>query len=75
MDRVTSVRIGPRNAGFDMVRDLMLETGLLTRKLEFDEYVDSRFADKASIQTAWEYQPGSAKAEWVGTGSRENSIP
>jgi NitT/TauT family transport system substrate-binding protein len=63
MDRVTYDRLEPHKADFDMVRDLMMETGLLTRKLEFEEYIDTRFADKASILTAWKYQPGTATAE------------
>jgi NitT/TauT family transport system substrate-binding protein len=45
-----------------MVRDLMIETGVLNKKLEFDEYTDTRFSDKASIQTPWRYEPGTALA-------------
>jgi NitT/TauT family transport system substrate-binding protein len=48
---------------FDMVRDLMMETGVLDQKIEFEEYTDTRFADKAMIQTAWNYEPGSASAQ------------
>jgi NitT/TauT family transport system substrate-binding protein len=46
-----------------MVRDLMIETGVLDRKIAFEEYVDVRFAERASIQTAWKYEPGSGRAE------------
>jgi NitT/TauT family transport system substrate-binding protein len=63
MDRVTYSPLAPRKADFDMVRDLMIETGVLDRKIEFEEYTDVRFSDKASIQTAWKYVPGSAVAE------------
>jgi NitT/TauT family transport system substrate-binding protein len=63
MDRVTYSPLAPRKADFDMVRDLMIETGVLDRKIEFEEYTDIRFSDKASIQTAWKYVPGSAVAE------------
>jgi NitT/TauT family transport system substrate-binding protein len=62
MDRVMYSPLGPRKADFDMVRDLMIETGVLNKKLEFDEYVDTRFSDKAGIQTAWRYEPGTALA-------------
>ena len=48
---------------FDMVRDLMIETGVLKDKIEFEEYTDLRFADRATIQTAWKYEPGSASAQ------------
>lgn len=63
LGRVTYDRLEPRKPDFDMVRDLMIETGLLTRKIEFEEYIDTRFADKASIQTAWKYTPASSVAE------------
>lgn len=63
LDRVIYSRLAPRKPDFDMVRDLMIETGVLDRKIEFDEYVDTRFADGASSQTAWKYEPGSGRAE------------
>ena len=37
-----------------MVRDLMIETGVLNKRIEFGEYTDTRFSDKASIQTPWD---------------------
>jgi NitT/TauT family transport system substrate-binding protein len=61
--RVMYSPLAPRKADFDMVRDLMIETGVLSRKIEFEEYTDTRFADHASIRTAWKYTPGSAFAE------------
>jgi NitT/TauT family transport system substrate-binding protein len=63
LDRVMYTPLAPRKADFDLVRDLMIETGTLNRKIEFDEYVDLRFSDHASIKTAWVYEPGSASAE------------
>jgi NitT/TauT family transport system substrate-binding protein len=62
VDRVTYSNLAPRKADFDMVRDLMIETGVLDRKIEFEEYTDTRFADQASIQTAWKWVPGAATA-------------
>ena len=62
LDRVMYTPLAPRKADFDLVRDLMIETGVLDRKIEFNEYVDTRFADKASIQTAWKYEAGIAVA-------------
>ena len=41
----------------------MIETGVLDRKIEFEEYIDVSFADKASIRTAWKYEPGSESAQ------------
>src|SRR6202161_4122299 len=62
MDRVVYSPLAPRKADFDMVRDLMIETGVLNKKLEFSEYTDTRFSDKASIATPWRYEPGTATA-------------
>lgn len=63
LDRVMYSPLAPRKPDFDLVRDLMIETGVLTKKIEFEEYVDLRFADRASIKTAWLYEPGSASAQ------------
>ena len=62
MDRVMYSPLAPRKADFDMVRDLMIETGVLHKKIAFDQYTDTRFSDNASIQTAWKYSPGIAIA-------------
>jgi NitT/TauT family transport system substrate-binding protein len=63
MDRVVYSPLAPRKADFDMVRDLMIETGVLNKKLEFSEYTDTRFSDNATLQTSWKYEPGIASAK------------
>jgi NitT/TauT family transport system substrate-binding protein len=63
LSRVMYSPLAPRKPDFDLVRDLMIETGVLDRKIEFEEYTDLRFSDKASIQTAWKYEPGSATSQ------------
>lgn len=63
LNRVMYSPLAPRKADFDLVRDLMIETGVLTKKIEFEEYVDLRFSDRATIKTAWIYEPGSANAQ------------
>jgi NitT/TauT family transport system substrate-binding protein len=55
--------LAPRKADFDMVRDLMIETGVLKKKIEFSSYTDTRFSDGAISQTAWQYQAGIASAK------------
>src|SRR5690349_962442 len=55
IDRVMYTPLAPRKADFDMVVDLMVETGVLDKRIEFADYTDTRFADTASIQTAWKY--------------------
>ena len=63
LDRVVYAPLAPRKADFDMVRDMMIETKVLDRKIEFEDYVDTRFSDNAAIQTSWKYQPGLAIAK------------
>ena len=63
LDRVTYSPLAPRKADFDLVRDLMIETGVLKAKIQFEDYVDLRFADRARLKTAWRYEPGSATAQ------------
>jgi NitT/TauT family transport system substrate-binding protein len=62
LTRVTYSELEPRRRDFELVRDLMLEHGLLDRPLEFEEYVDPRFARGAMGQTSWDYVPGSRTA-------------
>jgi NitT/TauT family transport system substrate-binding protein len=62
LDRVMYSPLAPRKPDFDLVRDLMIETGVLDKKIDFEEYTDTRFSDRASIQTAWKYEPGVAIA-------------
>jgi NitT/TauT family transport system substrate-binding protein len=62
LDRVMFEPLAPRKPDFDLVRDLMIETGVLNRKIEFSEYADTRFSDGAISQTAWKYEVGTATA-------------
>ncbi|HEX4772611.1 MAG TPA: ABC transporter substrate-binding protein [Bryobacteraceae bacterium] len=63
LDRVRYSPLAPRKPDFDMVRDLMIETGVLDKRIPFEEYADTRFSDRARIETAWRYEPGLAKAK------------
>jgi NitT/TauT family transport system substrate-binding protein len=63
LDRVMYTPLSPLKPDFDLVVDLMIETGVLDRRIEFEEYVDTRFAEGAKIKTAWRYEPGSKFAE------------
>ncbi len=62
LDRADYSPLAPRKADFDLVRDLMIETGVLDRKIGFEEYADSRFSDWADIQMAWNYESASAES-------------
>ncbi|HEX4283627.1 MAG TPA: ABC transporter substrate-binding protein [Terracidiphilus sp.] len=63
LDRVIYSPLGPRKADFDLVRDMMIETGVLHKKLEFTDYVDTRFSDHATIQTPWKYEAATGSAQ------------
>lgn len=63
LDRVQYTRLTPYKKDFDLIRDLMMETGTLERKIEFEEYVDTSFAEGAKHETAWKYEPGAQVAE------------
>lgn len=63
LDRVTYSPLAPRKADFDIVVDLMVETGVLDKKIEFEDFTDTRFSDRASIQTAWKYDVGTSTAK------------
>jgi len=63
LDRVTYSPLAPRKPDFDLVRDLMIETGVLNKKIAFEDYTDTRFSDVASSQTPWRYEPGIAAAK------------
>ncbi|HEX4022047.1 MAG TPA: ABC transporter substrate-binding protein [Acidobacteriaceae bacterium] len=58
MDRIRYEPLAPSKADFDMVRDLMIQTGVLDKKIPFSAYTDTRFSDGARTQTAWKYDAG-----------------
>jgi NitT/TauT family transport system substrate-binding protein len=63
MDRVKYQPLTPLRKDFDLIVSLMVETGVLDRRIAFEEFVDTRFAEGAATQTEWEYEPGDASAQ------------
>lgn len=63
MSRIRYNQLGPQKADFDEVRDMMIQTGVLNVKIPFSAYTDLRFADHATIETSWKYEPGDAVAK------------
>lgn len=63
LDRAQYTRLTPLKPDFDYIRDMMLQTGILDRSIEFSEYVDTTFAEGARFKTAWKYEPGANSAE------------
>lgn len=62
LDRVMYTPLTPSQADFDLVRDLMIETGVLNKRIDFGEYTDVRFAEGARLRTSWNYEPGAGVA-------------
>lgn len=62
LDRVMYAPLTPRKPDFDLVRDLMMESGVLDHSIEFDDYVDPQFAERAQYETAWKFEPGAELA-------------
>lgn len=63
MSRIRYNLLEPQKADFDEVRDLMIQTGVLNVKIPFSAYTDLSFADHATIETSWKYEPGDAVAK------------
>ncbi len=63
LDRVMYTPLTPFKKDFDFVRDMMMVTGVLDRKIEFEEYTDTRFAEQSQHKTTWTYAPGDEKAQ------------
>lgn len=56
LDRVTYSPLSPRKPDFDLVVDLMVRHHLVDRRIGFEEYVDTRFAEGARHETAWKFE-------------------
>ena len=63
INRVQYTPLTPYKIDFDLIRDLMIETKILDQPIQFDDYVDTRFAEGAKFQTAWTYDPGELEAQ------------
>jgi NitT/TauT family transport system substrate-binding protein len=62
LDRVMYSPLTPLKKDFDMVNDLMVEAGLIPHKLEFEDYVDTRFAEGTQGVAPWRFAPGDSTA-------------
>jgi NitT/TauT family transport system substrate-binding protein len=52
-ERVEYQHLTPRQADFEMVRDMMYDLNLIDVKLPFHDFVEPRFAEAAEHLTAW----------------------
>lgn len=58
MERVQYNPLAPLERDFDLIQNLMIETGVLDRKMAFHDYVDDRFARQAAAMMPWMFEPG-----------------
>ena len=63
LDRVQYQPLTPLRKDFETIVKLMRETGVLDRDIAFEEFVETRFAEGARLQTEWKYEPGDATAQ------------
>jgi NitT/TauT family transport system substrate-binding protein len=62
LDRVKYEPLSPYRPDFELVTSLMVETGVLDHDVPFESYVDTRFAEGARGERAWNYRPGERRA-------------
>jgi NitT/TauT family transport system substrate-binding protein len=58
LDRVMYEPLSPYKKDFELVTSLMVQTGVLDKDIPFEQYVDTRFAEGAQHERAWDYRPG-----------------
>jgi NitT/TauT family transport system substrate-binding protein len=58
LNRVVYNPLTPLQRDFDLIQDLMIETGVLDHKMDFKDYVDDQFALKAASEMPWLFEPG-----------------
>ena len=58
MDRVMYTPLSPTKPDFDLIVELMVQAGLLERPIAFEEYVDTRFAERAVGLHGWSFEAG-----------------
>ena len=58
IDRVTYTPLAPTKPDFDLIVDLMMQAKLLDRRIQFEDFVDPRFADGAADLPSWKFEAG-----------------
>jgi NitT/TauT family transport system substrate-binding protein len=58
MERVMYTPLSPTKRDFDLIVDLMVEAGLLDKRLDFDDYVDTTFAERTAGMQSWRFEAG-----------------
>jgi NitT/TauT family transport system substrate-binding protein len=64
IDRVQYQPLSPLRKDFELIVNLMMQKpAVLDHHIDFEDYVDTRFAEGAKTKTEWRYEPGWAHAE------------
>jgi NitT/TauT family transport system substrate-binding protein len=58
LERVMYTPLSPTKPDFDLIVDLMVQAKLLDQRIEFEEYVDPRFAERTAGLRSWQFEPG-----------------
>jgi NitT/TauT family transport system substrate-binding protein len=58
IERVMYTPLSPTRPDFDLIVDLMVAAKLLDKRIDFEEYVDPRFAEHTASLRSWEFEPG-----------------
>jgi NitT/TauT family transport system substrate-binding protein len=58
MERVMYTPLSPTKPDFDLIVDLMVNAGLLDKRIAFEDYVDTTFAEHAAGLQGWHFEPG-----------------
>lgn len=76
LDRVSYSNLKPPKATFDEIMDLALETGVLPRKMAFEEYCDASFApDLETVKVPFDRLPMPTEAELAAKGASQTAVP
>jgi len=58
MERVMYTPLSPTKPDFDVIVDLMVRAKLIEKPIPFEEFVETRFAEKTNGLQSWEFEPG-----------------
>jgi NitT/TauT family transport system substrate-binding protein len=58
MERVMYTPLSPTKPDFDIIVDLMVHAKLIDTPIAFEQFVDTRFAEKTNGLQSWQFEPG-----------------
>ena len=58
MERVMYTPLSPTKPDFEIIVDLMVRAKLIAKPIAFEQFVDTRFAEKTAGLQSWQFEPG-----------------